>query len=205
MKPNFLNLFMKKLIRDRVVPTSQHQQHPGQPFFTGIEKLVNQILFVSNVPCQQICDKQIGHRVFFVKHSHHRLLFNSHQRTIGQFGCGTHAETLPCKASFSEEIALLQNAYCGLLPSLRQNGEFYLSFLCSLIAFQAWSTFGHAAVMVVMAVHVTSAREGLLMVSALLGVIGVALIAVAPAKQTTERTSLVGVWQRFGTKWAIWL
>ena len=56
----------------------------------------------------------------------------------------------------------------------------------SLIAFAAWSSFGHAAVMVVMAVHVTSAREGLLMVSALLGV-----IALAPAKQTTERTSLV--------------
>src|SRR5216683_4249414 len=34
----------------------------------------------------------------------------------------------------------------------------------SLIAFTAWSSFAHAAVMVVMAVHVTSAREGLLMV-----------------------------------------
>ena len=34
----------------------------------------------------------------------------------------------------------------------------------SLIAFTAWSSFAHAAVMTVMAVHVTSAREGLLMV-----------------------------------------
>ena len=52
----------------------------------------------------------------------------------------------------------------------------------SLIAFTAWSSLAHAAVMTVMAVHVTSAREGLLMVSALFGVIGVALIALAPAK-----------------------
>ena len=52
----------------------------------------------------------------------------------------------------------------------------------SLIAFTAWSSFAHAAVMTVMAVRVTSAREGLLMVSALLGVIGVALIVLAPAK-----------------------
>src|SRR5580692_3324797 len=36
---------------------------------------------------------------------------------------------LPCKATFSEEIALVQNAYCGFLPELRHNGEFYLSFL----------------------------------------------------------------------------
>ena len=59
----------------------------------------------------------------------------------------------------------------------------------SLIAFTAWSSFAHAAVMVVMAVHVTSAREGLLMVSALLGVIGVALIVLAPAKPPGERAS----------------
>jgi len=43
--------------------------------------------------------------------------------------------------------------------------------------------------MTVMAVHVTSAREGLLMVSALLGIIGVALIALAPAKASVERVS----------------
>jgi hypothetical protein len=63
----------------------------------------------------------------------------------------------------------------------------------SLIAFTAWSSFAHAAVMTVMAVHVTSAREGLLTVSALLGVIGVALIVLAPAKQTVERVSAVVV------------
>ena len=59
----------------------------------------------------------------------------------------------------------------------------------SLIAFTAWSSFAHAAVMTVMAVHVTSAREGLLMVSALLGIIGVVLIVLAPAKQPVERVS----------------
>jgi len=59
----------------------------------------------------------------------------------------------------------------------------------SLIAFTAWSSFAHGAVMAVMAVHVTSAREGLLMVGALLGVIGVALIVLAPAKPPGERAS----------------
>jgi len=59
----------------------------------------------------------------------------------------------------------------------------------SLIAFTAWSSFAHAAVMTVMAVHVTSAREDLLMVSALLGIIGVVLIVLAPAKQPVERVS----------------
>jgi hypothetical protein len=36
---------------------------------------------------------------------------------------------LPCKATLSEEIALVKNGYCGFLPDLRHNGEFYLSYL----------------------------------------------------------------------------
>src|ERR1700737_4100299 len=43
--------------------------------------------------------------------------------------CGAQAERLPCKATFSEEIALVQNAYRGFLSDLRHNGESYLSFL----------------------------------------------------------------------------
>jgi len=61
----------------------------------------------------------------------------------------------------------------------------------SLIAFAAWSSVAHAAVMTAMAVHVRSAREGLLEVSALLGVIGVALIVLAPAKPSAARASAV--------------
>ena len=49
--------------------------------------------------------------------------------TIGHCGCGAQAEKLPCKATFSEEIALVQNADCGFLPDFRHNGEFYLSLL----------------------------------------------------------------------------
>jgi hypothetical protein len=36
----------------------------GSPFLAGIEKLVNQVLFVSDVPCQQIPYKQIRGRMF---------------------------------------------------------------------------------------------------------------------------------------------
>src|ERR1700738_4580100 len=64
-----------------------------------------------------------------VKHFHHVLLIDPHHRAIGQCGCGAHAEWLPCKATFSEESALVQNAYCGFLPDLRDNCEYYLSFL----------------------------------------------------------------------------
>jgi hypothetical protein len=50
-------------------------------------------------------------------------------RAIGQCGCGAHAERLPDKATFSEESALVQDAYGVFLSVLRHNREFYLSFL----------------------------------------------------------------------------
>ncbi|MFZ0359932.1 MAG: hypothetical protein WAL58_05805 [Terriglobales bacterium] len=43
---------------------SQHKKDTGQPFLAGIKKLVNQILFVLDVPRQQMCDEQIGKGVF---------------------------------------------------------------------------------------------------------------------------------------------
>src|ERR1700692_4604156 len=58
----------------------------------------------------------------------------------------------------------------------------------SLIAFTAWSCFAHAAVMAVTAFSKGGYRGDVWGV-AVLGVIGVALIALAPAKQTGERVS----------------
>ena len=58
----------------------------------------------------------------------------------------------------------------------------------NLIAFTAWSSFAHAAVMSLQAFRNFIAR-GELIGSAVLVVIGVILIALAPAKQSSERVS----------------
>jgi hypothetical protein len=60
----------------------------------------------------------------------------------------------------------------------------------SLIAFTAWSSFAHAALMAGQAFANLIAR-GELVGSAVLVVIGLALIALAPAKQPVERVSAV--------------
>jgi FtsH-binding integral membrane protein len=59
----------------------------------------------------------------------------------------------------------------------------------SLIAFAAWSSFAHGAVMAVLAVHIARERGGLLSAVAALVIIGVALIALAPGKQSGELRS----------------
>ena len=62
----------------------------------------------------------------------------------------------------------------------------------SLITFTAWSSFAHAAVMSFQAFRNLIARSELIG-SAVLLIIGIALIALAPAKQPVERVSAVSV------------
>jgi hypothetical protein len=60
----------------------------------------------------------------------------------------------------------------------------------SLIAFTAWSSFAHAALMAVQAFR-NLIQRGELVGVVVLVIIGVALIALAPAKQPVERASAV--------------
>ena len=62
----------------------------------------------------------------------------------------------------------------------------------SVIAFAAWSSLAHGAVMAVMAVHLPNERGDLLIAVAVFGVIGTALIALAPAKQSGVLASATG-------------
>jgi peptidoglycan/LPS O-acetylase OafA/YrhL len=59
----------------------------------------------------------------------------------------------------------------------------------SLIAFAAWSSFAHAAVMSLLGLHIPSERTGFLIGSAVLVLVGVALLALAPPKHSSEQPS----------------
>ena len=62
----------------------------------------------------------------------------------------------------------------------------------SLIAFTAWSSFAHAAVMSTLGFEMPSERTGFIVGSAVLVVIGVVLIALAPARQSAGQASATG-------------
>ena len=62
----------------------------------------------------------------------------------------------------------------------------------SLIAFAAWSSFAHAAIMGTLGFEIPELRTGFLITSAILVVIGVALISLAPRKQPVRQVSTSG-------------
>src|ERR1700737_3108415 len=57
----------------------------------------------------------------------------------------------------------------------------------SLIAFAAWSSFAHAVAMSILGLEIPSQKVGFLVGSAVLVVIGAALLALTPAKRSVER------------------
>lgn len=59
----------------------------------------------------------------------------------------------------------------------------------SLIAFAAWSSFAHAVIMSVLGLEIATEREGFLVGSVVLVVIGLALIVLAPRKQLEQRSA----------------
>jgi hypothetical protein len=85
--------------------------------------LVNQILFVSDVSRQQMCDEQIRKGMFPAKRVHHGPLLNSQYSAIGHCGCSAHAERLACKRTFAEETRITQYTDCCFLASLGDNME----------------------------------------------------------------------------------
>ncbi len=61
----------------------------------------------------------------------------------------------------------------------------------SVIAFAAWSSFAHAVTMSIQGLEMPPMRTGFLMGSGVLVVIGVALIALGPAKKKVGETTAV--------------
>lgn len=57
----------------------------------------------------------------------------------------------------------------------------------SLIAFAAWSSFAHAVAMSVLGLEIAAERTGFLIGSAVLVFIGLALVVLAPEKQSRQR------------------
>ena len=55
-----------------------------------------------------------------------------------------------------------------------------------VITFAAWLNIAHAAVMTVMAIHLPNERQDLLIASGVFALIGVGLIALLPAKQSSS-------------------
>jgi hypothetical protein len=106
---------------------SEQKKNSSQSLFTGIEELVNQILFITDIARQQLRHEQIGERLFPVEGLHHGPFLNSQNSAIRHGRCRAHAEGLACKRTFAEEAPITQYADRRFLAGLGDN-RFSFSF-----------------------------------------------------------------------------
>jgi len=86
----------------------QQQEDPGQTLLAGVEKLVDEILFISEAAGKQMRDEQVRDVLLFVEHARHQHLLNLDQRAIGNRGRRGDAQRLTGKASLAEEVTIPQ-------------------------------------------------------------------------------------------------
>src|SRR6266851_3107353 len=127
MKPSFLNLFMRKLTRVRVVPiisasiscdtlgtiflrlgflavASKQQKSPSQPFLAGVKKLIDQIFLDPDVPRKNVRHEAVGERMLRAENAHHLVFFDDQYSRGRNRGGRPHANTLTSQASLTKEV-----------------------------------------------------------------------------------------------------
>src|ERR1017187_3572468 len=62
----------------------QQQENPGQAFLAGVEKLVDQILFIANVAGEQVRHEQFRDTLLLVEQMHHQRPLDSVESAIRQ-------------------------------------------------------------------------------------------------------------------------
>src|ERR1017187_7168737 len=91
--------------------------------------LVNQVLLVSDVPCQHISPKQICQLYVPCQGEQHSLFRDSQERAVCHCASRGRAATLTGYGIFANKIAIDQYVEDCFLRSLWLNAEFYRSFL----------------------------------------------------------------------------
>ena len=107
----------------------EQQQSARQPFLAGVEKLIDQILFDSDVSRQHVSDEAVGELVFPVEHANHLVFLNDEHGGRCNRGRSRHANGLARKAPFPKKIARSQNRHDGFFAGLIDHSKLHTAFL----------------------------------------------------------------------------
>ena len=143
---------MKKLTRDRVVPTisasvswlifgittsgwpgfpevGQEEKHARKPLLAGIEQVVDKVSLELDVAGKQVADEHLREGRLLVQHTDHFSLVHLHDRAGGQRGGAGHAKRLSCEAAFAKELTGFQDGDHRLLALTGDDRQLDLTLL----------------------------------------------------------------------------
>ena len=145
MNPRSRNLFMKKLTRERVVPTisasvscdifgirqrlvrlavaRQQEQDAREPLFARVEQLIDEVLLDADVPRQHVREEPLGQRRLRVQHLEHLRLLDDQHRARAHRRRGRDAPRLPRETPLAKEVTLAQDRHDRLFAGPREHRQ----------------------------------------------------------------------------------
>src|SRR5947209_16830891 len=126
--------FLTELSHDRLRPAflaeiCKQKEKSGEALFARIKQLVDQVLFNSTVPSQQIRHEQFRKVWLIMKDSDHgRLLQARNHAFIDRPGC-RDAQRMAIETSFAKKVTRSEDCNDRFLALLGNDGEFDLALL----------------------------------------------------------------------------
>ena len=107
----------------------EQQQSPREAFLSGVEELIDEIFFDSDVSRQHMSDEAVGELVFPVEDSNHLVFLNDEHGGGRNYSGARHANRLPRKAAFAKEIAGPKDRYDGFFAGFINHSKFHAAVL----------------------------------------------------------------------------
>ena len=96
----------------------QQQQRARQPFLAGVEELIDQVLFDSDVAGQHVRDESVGHGALPVQQLRHLSLADAQDRARRDRRRASHAKRLTRQAPLAEEVPGAEHRHNRLFAGL---------------------------------------------------------------------------------------
>jgi len=107
----------------------EQEERAGQPFFAGVEQLIDEVFLEPCVPGEHMRDEPVRERVLLMEQADHLPLGNHADPARDHRGRRREAKRLTGQRAFAKEIALAQHSDDRFFAALRQHGQLHAPLL----------------------------------------------------------------------------
>jgi len=107
----------------------QQQKRSRKAFFAGVEELIDQVFFDSDITCKHVCDEMVRELMLRVKGAQQLFLLNYKQRGRCYRGSRAHTDRLARHASLAEEVCRAKHGHDRFLASSIHDSQFHAAAL----------------------------------------------------------------------------
>lgn len=131
---HFRQRLLRNLLKDAIglvfgAVAGEQEKGAGQPLLTGVEELIDEVFFDTDVPREDVGNEAIGEFVFRMKDTTHFFFVDDEDGGRQDSAGGPHANRLASEAAFSKKVAGAENCDDGFFSAFIEYREPHATFL----------------------------------------------------------------------------